>query len=101
MRLRSRPGGACCACRRSAGAAFAQEAAPSRPAAAGDKSQGEEEQIRQREEWFALSRGLKASRRPDLLARGGRAASWDGAGGARLRELERPARPGRRWGRRA
>src|SRR6266545_946293 len=37
----------------------------------GDKSRGEDEQIRRREEWFALSRGLDRTSRPDRLRAAG------------------------------
>jgi hypothetical protein len=45
---------------------FAQER-PERAARRGDKTKGEEEQIRRREEWFRASRGLDSVRRPDRL----------------------------------
>jgi photosystem II stability/assembly factor-like uncharacterized protein len=38
-----------------------------RPLRPGDRTRGEEEQIRRREEWFMLSRGLDQVERPDLL----------------------------------
>jgi hypothetical protein len=38
-----------------------------RPLRPGDKTKGEEEQIRLREEWFRTSRGLDKVERPDLL----------------------------------
>jgi photosystem II stability/assembly factor-like uncharacterized protein len=41
-------------------------AEPARIAEAGDKTRGEEEQIRKREEWFVESRGLRTVARPDL-----------------------------------
>lgn len=38
-----------------------------RPPRPGDRTRGEEEQIRRREEWFVRSRGLDQVERPDLL----------------------------------
>jgi hypothetical protein len=49
------------------GASFAQEREGPNRAPEGDKSRGEEEQIRKREEWFVQSRGLQQVKRPDLL----------------------------------
>jgi hypothetical protein len=40
---------------------------PQRPPQPGDKTKGEEEQIRLRDEWFRTSRGLDKVERPDLL----------------------------------
>ena len=47
------------------GSASAQRAAAVRQP--GDKTDGEEEEIREREEWFLKSRGLATVTRPDLL----------------------------------
>jgi PKD repeat protein len=53
----------------SQGAAFTQDSPerPERVPRPGDKSKGEEEQIRKREEWFVQSRGLDKVERPDRL----------------------------------
>lgn len=68
-------------------AASAQERAePSRPVEV-DKSKGEEEQIRRREEWFIQSRGLRSERRPDLL-RAQAVEELDRAQASRATELE-------------
>ena len=47
--------------------AMAQRGPAARVAEPGDKTRGEEEQIRKREEWFVGSRGLRTVARPDLL----------------------------------
>src|SRR6188474_877310 len=48
--------------------AGAKVSAPTREP--GDKTGGEEEEIREREEWFQLSRGMADVARPDLLRAG-------------------------------
>jgi hypothetical protein len=77
------------------GLSSAQEALPdeSAPAGArlpapGDKSRGEEEQIRLRQEWFILSRGLDKVRRPDLLRARAVGELREAQGADRLREQE-------------
>ena len=68
------------------GASAQERAEPSRPVEV-DKSKGEEEQIRKREEWFIQSRGLRSERRPDLL-RAQAVEELDRAQAARASELE-------------
>ena len=91
----------------SPGAAFAQETLPDDPAseqalapvpAPGDKSRGEEEQIRKREQWFvALARpGQGAS--PGPPARAGRERAAERAGGAACASSSWRAKRGRRSG---
>jgi hypothetical protein len=69
------------------GPALSQEG-PARARRAGDKTEGEEEQIRLREEWFRLSHGLEKVARPDLL-RAGAVAELARVQRLRAPELER------------
>jgi PKD domain/Sortilin, neurotensin receptor 3, len=66
MRLRSLAWAWCVSMVPLGGAALAQERDEPHPIEV-DKSKGEEDQIRKREEWFAQARGLRSERRPDLL----------------------------------